>query len=85
MRRERELDSTVRRPAEAEKFRCEKLAEATRNRMIMEAEVHIICNFDNLKLQIFRLFQFLSQIAKYSFLPIFSFSLDLSLDYRALL
>jgi len=38
MRRERELDSTVRRPAEAEKFRCEKLAEATRNRMIMEAE-----------------------------------------------
>ena len=50
MRRERELDSTVRRPAEAEKFRCEKLAEATRNRMIMEAEVPIICNFDNLKL-----------------------------------
>lgn len=38
MRRERELDSTVRRPAEAEKFRCEKIAEATRNRMIMEAE-----------------------------------------------
>jgi len=38
MRRERELDSTVRRPAEAEKFRLEKLAEATRNRMIMEAE-----------------------------------------------
>ena len=64
MRRERELDSTVRRPAEAEKFRCEKLAEATRNRMIMEAEVPIICNFYNLKLQMFRLFQFLSQIAK---------------------
>ena len=42
MRRERELDSTVRRPAEAEKFRCEKLAEATRNRMIMEAEVPIL-------------------------------------------
>ena len=38
MRRERELDSTVRRPAEAEKFRLEKIAEATRNRMIMEAE-----------------------------------------------
>ena len=38
MRRERELDSTVRRPAEAEKFRLEKLAEATRNRQIMEAE-----------------------------------------------
>lgn len=38
MRRERELDSTVRRPAEAEKFRCERMAEAMRNRMIMEAE-----------------------------------------------
>ena len=38
MRRERELDSTVRRPAEAEKFKLKKLAEATRNRMIMEAE-----------------------------------------------
>lgn len=38
MRRERELDSTVRRPAEAEKYKLEKLAEATRNRMIMEAE-----------------------------------------------
>ena len=47
MRRERELDSTVRRPAEAEKFKLEKLAEATRNRMIMEAEV--ILDFDNLK------------------------------------
>ena len=45
MRRERELDSTVRRPAEAEKFKLEKLAEATRNRMIMEAEV--ILDFDN--------------------------------------
>merc|ERR1711936_609974 len=38
MRRERELDSTVRRPAEAEKFRLEKIAEANKNRMIMEAE-----------------------------------------------
>lgn len=37
-RRERELDSTVRRPAEAEKFRLEKIAEANRNRLIMEAE-----------------------------------------------
>merc|ERR1711942_279327 len=37
-RRERELDSGVRRPAEAEKFRMEKLAEANRNRLIMEAE-----------------------------------------------
>jgi len=37
-RRERELDSTVRRPAEAEKFRLEKIAEANKNRLIMEAE-----------------------------------------------
>ena len=37
-RRERELDSTVRRPAEAEKFRQEKMAEANKNRVIMEAE-----------------------------------------------
>ena len=37
-RRERELDSTVRRPAEAEKFRLEKLAEANKNRLIMESE-----------------------------------------------
>lgn len=38
MRREKELDSTVRRPAEAEKFKLEKLAEANRNKLIMEAE-----------------------------------------------
>merc|ERR1711936_1509817 len=38
MRRERELDSSVRRPAEAEKFKQEKLAEANRNKSIMEAE-----------------------------------------------
>merc|ERR1712165_571314 len=37
-RRERELDSSVRRPAEAEKFKQEKLAEANRNKSIMEAE-----------------------------------------------
>ncbi len=30
MRREKELDSSIRRPAEAEKFRLEKIAEATR-------------------------------------------------------
>merc|ERR1719369_2449091 len=38
MRREKELDSGVRRPAEAEKYRMEKLAEANKNRVIMEAE-----------------------------------------------
>jgi flotillin len=37
-RRERELDSTVRRPAEAEKFRLEKMAEANKNKVIMESE-----------------------------------------------
>ena len=30
IRRERELDATVRKPAEAEKFKLEKLAEANR-------------------------------------------------------
>ena len=37
-RRERELDSTIRRPAEADKFRLEKLAEANKNKVIMESE-----------------------------------------------
>nr|CAD7596488.1 unnamed protein product [Timema genevievae] len=37
-RKERELEATVRRPAEAEKFRLEKLAEANGNRVILEAE-----------------------------------------------
>ncbi|KAH8253924.1 hypothetical protein KR032_007679 [Drosophila birchii] len=37
-RRERELEATVRRPAEAEKFRLEKLAEANKQRVVMEAE-----------------------------------------------
>ncbi|RWS29963.1 Flotillin-1-like protein [Leptotrombidium deliense] len=37
-RREKELEATVRRPAEAEKFKLEKLAEAHRNKIIMEAE-----------------------------------------------
>ncbi|XP_023340162.1 flotillin-1 [Eurytemora carolleeae] len=38
LRREKELDSSVRRPAEAEKYRLEKISEANRNKMIMEAE-----------------------------------------------
>jgi flotillin len=38
LRREKELEATVRRPAEAEKFKLEKLAEAHRNKVIMEAE-----------------------------------------------
>lgn len=38
IRRERELEATVNRPAEAEKYRLEKIAEANRNRVILEAE-----------------------------------------------
>ncbi len=38
IRRERELEATVHRPAEAEKYRLEKIAEANRNRVILEAE-----------------------------------------------
>ncbi|XP_031364221.1 flotillin-1 isoform X5 [Apis dorsata] len=38
MRRERELDATVRRPADAEKYRLEKMAEANKMRLVMEAE-----------------------------------------------
>lgn len=38
MRREKELDSKVKKPAEAEKFRLEKIAEAEKQRVILEAE-----------------------------------------------
>ena len=38
LRREKELDSKIRKPAEAEKYRCEKIAEANRQRVILEAE-----------------------------------------------
>lgn len=38
VRRERELDATIRKPAEAEKYRLEKLAEANKNRIIYEAQ-----------------------------------------------
>ncbi|XP_050308375.1 flotillin-1 [Anthonomus grandis grandis] len=37
-RRERELEATVRRPAEAEKYRLEKIAEANRQKVLVEAE-----------------------------------------------
>lgn len=37
-RRERELEATIRRPAEAEKYRLEKLAEANHKKVILEAE-----------------------------------------------
>ena len=39
-RKERELEASVRRPAEAEKYRLEKLAEANRQRAVLEAEAH---------------------------------------------
>lgn len=37
-RRERELEATVRKPAEAERYRLERLAEAQRAQLMMEAE-----------------------------------------------
>jgi flotillin len=37
-RREKELDSKVRKPAEAEKYRLEKIAEAERQKVVLEAE-----------------------------------------------
>lgn len=37
-RRERELDATVRKPAEAERYRMEKIAEAEKQRVIKEAQ-----------------------------------------------
>ncbi|KHN72095.1 Flotillin-1 [Toxocara canis] len=39
-RKERELDAIVRRPAEAEKYRLEKLAKAEKQRIILEAEAN---------------------------------------------
>merc|ERR1711872_676393 len=38
LRREKELESKVKKPAEAEKYRLEKIAEAERMRIVLEAE-----------------------------------------------
>lgn len=38
LRKEKELDSRIKKPAEAEKYRAEKIAEAQRQRVILEAE-----------------------------------------------
>jgi flotillin len=38
IRRERELDATVRKPAEAEKYKLEKLAHAYQQKVVLEAE-----------------------------------------------
>ncbi|KAI4453362.1 flotillin-related [Holotrichia oblita] len=38
VRQERNLDAKIRRPAEAEKFRLEKIADANRKRVLLEAE-----------------------------------------------
>ncbi|CAH1785301.1 unnamed protein product [Owenia fusiformis] len=38
VRRERELNAQVKKPAEAEKYKLEKLAEANRNRIVLEAQ-----------------------------------------------
>ena len=37
-RKEKELNAKVRQPAEAEKYRMEKLAEANKNQVILEGE-----------------------------------------------
>lgn len=37
-RKEKELDANVRRPAEAERYKLEKLADAERQRIILEAQ-----------------------------------------------
>merc|ERR1711983_755578 len=37
-RREKELESSIRKPAEAEKYKLEKMAEAHKNRLVIEAE-----------------------------------------------
>merc|ERR1711910_41040 len=37
-RKEKELDSKIRKPAEAEKYRLEKIAEAERLKVVLEAE-----------------------------------------------
>merc|ERR1712080_337395 len=37
-RKERELDSKTKKPAEAEKYRLEKIAEAEKSRTVLEAE-----------------------------------------------
>merc|ERR1712062_270063 len=39
-RKEKELDSKIKKPAEAEKFKLEKLAEAERLRIVLEAEAN---------------------------------------------
>lgn len=38
LRKEKELEAQVRKPAEAEKYREEKIAEANKNKIILEAE-----------------------------------------------
>ncbi|XP_013411697.1 flotillin-1 isoform X5 [Lingula anatina] len=40
VRKERELEATIRKPAEAEKYRLERLAEANKNRVILEAQAN---------------------------------------------
>ena len=38
LRKQKELEATVRKPAEAQKYKEEKIAEANRNKIILEAE-----------------------------------------------
>lgn len=38
IRKEKELEATIKKPAEAERYRLEKIAEATRKKIVWEAE-----------------------------------------------
>lgn len=51
-RKERELDATIRRPAEAEKFSAEKIAEASRQKIILEAQAQAEATQVNLLLSL---------------------------------
>merc|ERR1711915_46044 len=54
MRKEKELDSKVRKPAEAEKFKLEKLAEATKLKTVLEAEAKAEAEQMNKKAEAFK-------------------------------
>lgn len=73
-RRERELEATVRRPAEAEKFRLEKLSEANKLRVILEAEAEseAVRLFSQSSETLFEFFFFfrLKFVAKLKLLPL---------------
>merc|ERR1719259_382215 len=54
LRREKELESKVRKPAEAHKFQLEKIAEAERMRIVLEAEAEAEAEQMNKKAEAFK-------------------------------